>query len=45
MKLQEIYRNTPQMYSICKSDRTDNLVLYTLSGGIAMFSVMIELRP
>lgn len=45
MKLQEIYQNSAQMYSVCKSDRTDNLVLYTVSGGIGMFSVMIELRP
>jgi len=45
MKLQEIYRNDAHMYSICRSDRTDSLVLHTLSGGIGMFSSMIELLP
>jgi hypothetical protein len=44
MKLRELYRS-PRYYSVCESDRTERLVLHVVAGGIAMYSVVVELTP
>lgn len=44
MKLRELYRS-PRQYSICSSERTERLVLHVVAGGVASYSVVVELLP
>lgn len=44
MKLREIYRS-PNLYSVCESDRSKSLVLYVVAGGVMMYEVTVELLP
>ena len=44
MKLQTIYWNQEHYYSVCKCDRTPDLVLCVVAGGILMYHVVIELN-
>lgn len=42
MKLREIFRS-PSYYSVCETDRTGNLVVYVITGGVMMYEVIVEL--
>jgi hypothetical protein len=42
MKLREIYRSQ-NLYSVCESDRSKDIVLYIVAGGVMMYEVIIEL--
>lgn len=44
MKLREIYKS-PNYYSVCECDSTQQLVISVIAGGIAMYSVVVELLP
>ena len=44
MKLREVYRS-PNLYSVCESDRSKGMVLYVVAGGVMMYEVIVELLP